>query len=233
LLCRLTRNKKKDLADPQKTQKMLAGAKAYAEAANNRDAAASAAFFTRDELFVTPDGPITGREAIQKWHRDLFQWWRPENCISKVDGNAYHVIGTAGNEVWATGQWSDSGQGKLANLFQSRTIGYAFMFVRAMIGRFGWMPGTQTRRVSYSSTRVGRAIPKVTHGKNFKLLNCFFALRSYQRLVILQRSYGTSRLENKAAIHQRKNFDQQWCEPDQPSRPLEGATIAPCCPGFR
>jgi hypothetical protein len=38
--------------------------------------------------------------------------------------------------------------------------------------------------------------------KNFKLLIC------YRHLVILQRSCGTSRLENKASIRQRKNFDQ-------------------------
>jgi len=28
-------------------------------------------------------------------------------------------------------------------------------------------------------------------------------------------SYGTSRLENRAATHQQKNFGQRWYEPDQ------------------
>ena len=45
---------------------MLADSKAWDEAINNNDAAAIAAFFTRDGVFVTPEGSIIGREAIQK-----------------------------------------------------------------------------------------------------------------------------------------------------------------------
>ena len=52
----------KDLADPQTTQKILAIAKAYAEAKSNNDAAAIAALLTRDAVFVTPEGPIIGRK---------------------------------------------------------------------------------------------------------------------------------------------------------------------------
>ena len=102
----------KDLADPQTTQKILASFKGFDEAHNNNDAAAIAAFYTRDAVFVTPGGTITGRQAIQKWHTDLYQWWHPKNRITKVDGNAFHLIGTAGNEAWATGEWSETGQGK-------------------------------------------------------------------------------------------------------------------------
>jgi len=29
-----------------------------------------------------------------------------------LDGHALLVIGTAGNELWATGEWSETGQGK-------------------------------------------------------------------------------------------------------------------------
>jgi hypothetical protein len=55
----------KDVADPQTTQKILAICKAIDEAVNNNDPAARAAPFTRDAVFVTPDGqPITGRQAI-------------------------------------------------------------------------------------------------------------------------------------------------------------------------
>ena len=32
--------------------------------------------------------------------------------MTKWDGNALHLIGTAGNELWATGEWSETGQGK-------------------------------------------------------------------------------------------------------------------------
>ena len=102
----------KDVADPQTTQKILAIGKAYDEGANNNDPAAIAATFTRDAVFVTTEGPIIGRQAIQKWYTDLFQRWHPKNCISKLDGNAPHLLGTAGNEVWATGEYSETGQGK-------------------------------------------------------------------------------------------------------------------------
>ena len=102
----------KDLADPQTTQKILAIAKAYAEAKSNNEAAAIAAFFTRDAVNVTEGGPITGQQAIQKWYVDLYQRWHPKNCISKVDGNAVHLIGTASNELWATGEWGETGQDK-------------------------------------------------------------------------------------------------------------------------
>src|SRR5580704_11408963 len=102
----------KDLADPQTTQKILALIEALNLAQNNNDAAAIAAFFTRDGVFVTLEGSIIARQAIQKWFTDLYQWWHPKNSIHKVDGNVVHSIGTAGNELWATGEWSETGQGK-------------------------------------------------------------------------------------------------------------------------
>ena len=101
-----------DLADPQTTQKILALIEALNEAQNNNDAAAIAAFFTRDGVFVTLEGSIIGRQAIQKWFTDVYQWWHPKNSIHKVDGNVVHSIGTTGNELWATGEWSETGQGK-------------------------------------------------------------------------------------------------------------------------
>jgi uncharacterized protein (TIGR02246 family) len=102
----------KDLADPQTTQKILAIAKADEEAHNNHDAAAAAALYTRDAVFLTPEGPIIGRQAIQKWFTDFFQSSHPKNSMAKVDGNAFHLIGTAGNELWATGEYSETAQDK-------------------------------------------------------------------------------------------------------------------------
>jgi ketosteroid isomerase-like protein len=55
---------------------------------------------------------MIGREAIQKWYTDVYQWWHPQATSGKLDGNAFHLIGTAGNEAWATGEWSETGQGK-------------------------------------------------------------------------------------------------------------------------
>jgi len=102
----------KDLADPQTTQKILAIGKAFEEAVNNNDAAAIAALYTRNAVFATPGGTIIGRQAIEKWFADLYQWWHPKDYKTKADGNAFHLIGTAGNEAWATGEWSETGQGK-------------------------------------------------------------------------------------------------------------------------
>ena len=81
LLRRVTPNKKV-VADPQTNRKILALVKALDEGHNNNDPAAIAVVYTRDAVFVTPEGPIIGRQAIQKWFTDLFQWWHPKNHIS-------------------------------------------------------------------------------------------------------------------------------------------------------
>jgi uncharacterized protein (TIGR02246 family) len=113
----------KDLADPETTQKILALTKEYGEAFNNNDRATIAALYTRDAVLVTTVGPIIGRQAIQKYYTELYQWWHPKNLIIKVDGDAPHLIGTAGNELWATGEWGDIGQGKNGELLRYK--GYA------------------------------------------------------------------------------------------------------------
>jgi uncharacterized protein (TIGR02246 family) len=119
----------KDLADPQTTQKILAIGKAAVEAHKNRDAAAAAAIYTRDAVFLTPDRPIIGRQAIEKWYTDLFQSAHPKNCMAKVDGNAFHLIGTAGNELWATGEYSETAQGKTGEPFPVKSYNF-WIYVR-------------------------------------------------------------------------------------------------------
>jgi uncharacterized protein (TIGR02246 family) len=108
----------KDTVDPQTTQKILAIGKAYEEGENNNDAAAIAALFTEDAVFMTDRGPVNGRQAIEKWYTDHFKGWHPKNFIIKFDGNAPHLIGTAGNELWATGEWNDAGQGNTGGPIQ-------------------------------------------------------------------------------------------------------------------
>ena len=75
-----------DLADPQTTQKILAGTKASLEAHNNGDAAAFAAGYARDAVFLTPGGPIIGRQTIQKWYTNLWQSWHPKTPSSRSTG---------------------------------------------------------------------------------------------------------------------------------------------------
>ena len=73
--------------------------------------AAIGAFFTEDGIFVTDRGPIYGRQAIEKWYAELFKGWQPKNHLGTFDPDSPHLIGTAGDALWETGGWSETGQG--------------------------------------------------------------------------------------------------------------------------
>jgi ketosteroid isomerase-like protein len=93
--------------DPELRQQVIAGKhKKYDEAFNKNDAAAVVALFTEDAVFVTPTGPVYGREAIEKWYADFFQQWHPSGSIGMLDQYSPHLIGTAGNEFWSNGDFS-------------------------------------------------------------------------------------------------------------------------------
>jgi uncharacterized protein (TIGR02246 family) len=98
--------------DPQLRQRLVALIKKYDEVFNKNDAAALAAFFTQDAVFVTETGPIYGREAIVKHFADLFQNVHFSNHVGKPDQYSPHIIGTVGNEMWATGEWSTTIKGQ-------------------------------------------------------------------------------------------------------------------------
>jgi ketosteroid isomerase-like protein len=80
--------------------------KKWAEAVNNNDAAAVAAFYTENGIFVTLEGPKYGREAIEKFYADLFRQFHFSNYSSKADQYSRHLIGMAGNEKLEIGEWS-------------------------------------------------------------------------------------------------------------------------------
>ena len=92
-------------------QQFGAKSKRFDEACNNNDAAAIAAFFTEDAVLVTDTGPVRGRKAIERSFADLFQKWRVSHHIRKRDQYSLHIIGTASNEMLATGVWSATVQG--------------------------------------------------------------------------------------------------------------------------
>jgi ketosteroid isomerase-like protein len=96
----------KDAPDPELRQMIDAFAKKYAEAVNNNDAAAIAAFYTEDGIFVTSEGPKYGREAIERFYADLFRQFHFGNYSSKADRYSPHLIGTTGNETLEIGEWS-------------------------------------------------------------------------------------------------------------------------------
>ena len=74
------------------------------------------------------EGPIIGRQAIQKWYTDLYQWLHPKDHIDKLDGPV-HLICTASNELWATWEWRETGQDKTGEPIPIK--GYsAYIYVR-------------------------------------------------------------------------------------------------------
>ena len=112
MLCRPLPYKHKP--DPQLRQRLVARIKTHTDALDKNDAAAVAANFTEDGVLVTPDGTVFGREAIEKYYADLFQKQKVQlsNNLAPVDEDSPHIIGTAGNEMWATGKWSATVKGQ-------------------------------------------------------------------------------------------------------------------------
>jgi uncharacterized protein (TIGR02246 family) len=102
-----------DTPDPQLREKLVAAIKKHTDALDKNDAAAVAANFTEDGILVTPAGPISGREAIEKHYADDFkQGFHSSNNIATPDEDSPHIIGTASKGMWATGRWSATIQGK-------------------------------------------------------------------------------------------------------------------------
>ncbi len=107
----------KETVDPQIIEQLNAVSKKYEEADNNNDAAALAALFTEDAVFVTDKGPVYGRQAIEKWYANDFQQWHHSNHMRKKDPNSPRIIGTA-DIVASNGEWSLTIQGKTGDPIQ-------------------------------------------------------------------------------------------------------------------
>jgi len=107
----------KDTVDPQIIEQLNAISKKYNEAVNNNDAAAVAALYTEDAVFVADTRPIYGRQAIEKFYADVFKTWHPKNHIGKKDPNSPRFIGTTDN-VASNGEWSETGQGETGEPIQ-------------------------------------------------------------------------------------------------------------------
>ena len=80
--------------------------KKWDEAFDQNDAAALAAFFTEDAVLVTDQGPVYGREAIERHFAGLFKEYHCSNHVGKPDQYSPHAVGTGGNELWSSGDWS-------------------------------------------------------------------------------------------------------------------------------
>jgi ketosteroid isomerase-like protein len=94
---------------PQLRQQILALDKKFDEAWTNNDAAAMAALYTEDAVIVRNDGgPIYGREAIEKYWADVFKTVHYSKHTSEPEQYSPHIIGTWGNQVWSTGEFSET-----------------------------------------------------------------------------------------------------------------------------
>jgi ketosteroid isomerase-like protein len=97
--------------DPKLRERFISCFKALIDALDKSDAAASAANFTEDAVLVTPYGPVFGQQAIQAWYADLLKTVQLSIDFFPVDEDSPHVLGRAGNELWATGKCSGTAKG--------------------------------------------------------------------------------------------------------------------------
>ena len=107
----------KDTVDPQIIEQLEAKMKKYDQAVNNNDAAAVAALFMEDAVFVTDTGPLYGRQAIEQRYAEWFKAFHHSNHVGKRDPNTTRMIGTADN-IALSGEWSETIQGQSGEPFQ-------------------------------------------------------------------------------------------------------------------
>jgi uncharacterized protein (TIGR02246 family) len=102
----------KETVDPQLIQKLhdTIISKKYNDAINNHDAAAIAALYTDDAVFVPEEGPLYGRQAIEKFYADNFKGWQPKDHTSTTDPQSGRMLGP--DTLTRAGVWSETGKGK-------------------------------------------------------------------------------------------------------------------------
>src|SRR5271165_679724 len=94
----------KDTIDPETAQQVRALASNYDAAFNRQDAVTVAALYAENAVFNTPEGMFHGRKAIEELYaKHYFGEAHSKNVVTLVN----EAI-AAGNEVRATGMWSDT-----------------------------------------------------------------------------------------------------------------------------
>ena len=178
----------KDLADPQTTQKILASFKGYDEAITTTMPPLVPRFTRATRFLLRQGGQSPVGKPLRNGLADLYQWWHPKNSITKVDGNAFHLIGTAGNEAWATGEWSETGQGKHGGPFAIKGY-WLSIYVREAddwkirVSAWNTAPDSvHTRRPQFCTTTGGNAIPEPPALAVNKLATKFFDDKSLKSI---------------------------------------------------
>src|SRR6516162_5605817 len=76
---------RKETVDPKLREAQAAFEKRFEEAYNNYDAAAVAACYADNAVTVTNNGPVYGRQAIEKYYEGLFQNVHIIDYLAKAD----------------------------------------------------------------------------------------------------------------------------------------------------
>ena len=98
--------------DPKLREQFIEGGKKFDDAFVKGDAAFLASCYTDDAVQVNDSGPLYGREAIEKNFENVFNAVHFSKHIGTLDQYSPRIIGTAGNVMFATGDWSTTVQGK-------------------------------------------------------------------------------------------------------------------------
>lgn len=98
--------------DSQLRERLITRIKAHTDALDKNDAVAVAANFTEDAVSVEQDGPTSGRKAIEKLWAERFEQVHFSNDVVTVDEDSPHSLGADDKQIWATGKWSATIEGK-------------------------------------------------------------------------------------------------------------------------
>jgi uncharacterized protein (TIGR02246 family) len=101
--------------DEQDYHKLVELEKRNDEAWSKRDAAALAALYTENALFVTPSGILSGRAAIQQHYEAGFKDFQERGVRVTTLSRVIQAHAVSNNMAWAVGEWSQTFAGP-ANL---------------------------------------------------------------------------------------------------------------------
>jgi uncharacterized protein (TIGR02246 family) len=99
----------------QDYQKLVELGKKNDEAWSKRDATGLASLYTKDALFVTPSGILSGRDASEQRYEDDFKDFQVKGVRVTTVSRAVEAHAVGNNMAWAVGEWTQTFTGP-ANL---------------------------------------------------------------------------------------------------------------------